>query len=251
MNRVSLDVARTMAGLLLAQLAPVCERVEIAGSVRRGRPMVGDLEVVAIPRTETRERQVDLFTREIETVNRLDLVLDDLVAAERVVNATAAGKKICWGPRQKRFWMHINPRHGWLQVDLFLTVPEAWGAIFCLRTGPEAFSKALVTHFLYRTPYRQQDGGLIVKSTGCRVSVPTEEAYFDAAGLTYIPPGRRTVAELALARRTWIRLHAPVTPDVQLESTSEPAQHPVLVNGGMTTVEWLRTRLLAAAGVAA
>ncbi len=38
-----------IAQRLLSALAPNCHRVELAGSLRRGRPMVGDIEIVAIP----------------------------------------------------------------------------------------------------------------------------------------------------------------------------------------------------------
>jgi len=50
--RVPLADARVIAESLMAALGPGCERIEIAGSIRRGRPDVGDIELVAIPRIE-------------------------------------------------------------------------------------------------------------------------------------------------------------------------------------------------------
>ena len=34
---------------IVDSLSPFCERIELAGSLRRKRPMVGDIEIVAIP----------------------------------------------------------------------------------------------------------------------------------------------------------------------------------------------------------
>lgn len=46
---IPLEEARQAAGHLLESLADYCERVELAGSVRRERRMVKDIEVVPTP----------------------------------------------------------------------------------------------------------------------------------------------------------------------------------------------------------
>jgi len=46
---VRLEDARQIIGELVALLRPACERIEIAGSVRRGKLEVHDAEVVIIP----------------------------------------------------------------------------------------------------------------------------------------------------------------------------------------------------------
>ncbi len=47
-----------------AQLAPHCERIEIAGSIRRKKPDVGDIEIVAIPKPYN----IGLFESGIATI---------------------------------------------------------------------------------------------------------------------------------------------------------------------------------------
>ena len=49
-RRWPLADARAVAERWLAMLAPVCERVQIAGSARREKPEVGDIELVYVPR---------------------------------------------------------------------------------------------------------------------------------------------------------------------------------------------------------
>src|SRR5215471_6986088 len=42
-------LARKVAEQLVAELAPRCERIEIAGSLRRGKAEVGDIEILYVP----------------------------------------------------------------------------------------------------------------------------------------------------------------------------------------------------------
>jgi DNA polymerase/3'-5' exonuclease PolX len=87
-------------------------------------------------------------------------------------------------------------------VDLFLATVDNWGAILAIRTGPDEFSKALVTHIKYRTPYQQRDGVLVRQVSGEVVPVPEEQEYFRLAGVPWIAPERRTADVLRqVARR--------------------------------------------------
>ncbi len=49
-----LEEAKAIALRVCERIAPACERVEVAGSIRRGKPQVGDIELVVIPRFETK-----------------------------------------------------------------------------------------------------------------------------------------------------------------------------------------------------
>jgi DNA polymerase/3'-5' exonuclease PolX len=46
---LKLEEALALAKTVLEVLAPFCERVEVAGSIRRLRPEVNDIDIVAIP----------------------------------------------------------------------------------------------------------------------------------------------------------------------------------------------------------
>jgi len=51
-RRVSLAEAAADAEAFVAAVSPWCERIEVAGSVRRGKRDVGDVEYVVIPKFE-------------------------------------------------------------------------------------------------------------------------------------------------------------------------------------------------------
>ena len=55
---MKLQQAREIAEGVKAKLAPHCERIEIAGSIRRGKPVVGDIEIVCVPH---QVQAMDLF----------------------------------------------------------------------------------------------------------------------------------------------------------------------------------------------
>jgi len=210
---IPLDVAERAATRLVNTLAPACSRIEVAGSIRRGKPEVGDIELVAIPST-VHAVQRDLFggVTTVHSRNLLDEELERLIAMRAIRRSPPPdGARAAWGEHYKKMWIAAGGQV--VQVDLFLATPETWGALFCIRTGPAAFSQALVTHFKLRTPYRQQDGALVVEATGEVVPVPEEADYFRLAGVPYIPPAERTAG----------RLH-------RLLSQARPAPTPGVVN---------------------
>jgi DNA polymerase/3'-5' exonuclease PolX len=221
-------VAQRLAHALADALATACARIEIAGSIRRGKAIVKDVELVCIPRAGELDALLARLerqgTEDGRRIYRSRQVLEEALAAQGQPFVHAPDVRR-WGARYKRFYVYVNPRHGIVAVDLFLATRDNWGAIYTIRTGPGDFSQALVTHLKTRTPYRQQDGQVVVGATGAVVPVPEEADYFALAGLPVIPPERRTVAELrralAEARRAGLRPAPP--PDLPAGGGSEYA----------------------------
>lgn len=58
---MSLRRARAVAAEMVEALRPYCHRVEVAGSIRRGREWIGDIEIVAIPKSSLKQPDVDIF----------------------------------------------------------------------------------------------------------------------------------------------------------------------------------------------
>ena len=73
---VRLEKASKVAANLLRTLAPACHRIEIAGSIRRGKPEVKDVELVAIPKG----LRVDLFGEPmVDDRTELDVIVAGLL----------------------------------------------------------------------------------------------------------------------------------------------------------------------------
>lgn len=202
-ERMPLDVARAAAARIVADLAPYCERIEVAGSIRRGAETVGDVELVAIPRTQA--QVLDLLGMPVGApVDLLDERLNDLLRAHEISKRGTAKRAGAWGPRQKSIAWQVSaavpgfaPMLFVVPVDLFVALPTTWGAVLAIRTGPHEWSKRMVTARaaggLRPNHLKFEDGGLWAYEGNQRRFVPTpeEEGLFRALGLTYVEPGDR------------------------------------------------------------
>jgi len=195
------DLARS----LVDQLAPDCERVEIAGSIRRGKPNPRDIEIVAISKMDTIFDN-DIFgniTNEIQVARLNDAVVTLCTVGDWEFDPTLKRN----GSKYKRL-RHVDTK---VCCDLFITSAECFGAIFTIRTGPGDFSKELVTR-ARRMGMVEEHGQLYrIHRDNSRDLIPTpEEAdFFKALGLPWIEPRERTLETLAsLSAHTERNRHA-------------------------------------------
>ena len=172
---------KPVADDLVARLRSACERLEIAGSIRRGRPQVGDIELVAIPRFEDRKKveQGTLFGPErparSERVSLLWEAVDGL--------GVAYAKR---GPVYRQFnWRGVR-------VDIYTCERGNWGWILFHRTGP-GYLRAKIGSMLVARGFAAVDGwiwdarGLSID----RVETQDEEDVFRLLGIPHLPPDRR------------------------------------------------------------
>lgn len=179
-RRIPVDGAKKLAAAVVAALAPACERIEVAGSIRRERSSIGDVEIVAVPRMVEGPR-VDMFAPP-PLVSALDQVLGELAAAGKITQHPVRPAN---GERYKRLWL---ARTG-VQLDLFLVLPPAeWVPIFAIRTGPADYSRAAVTALRERG-LRCEDGRILRGNEV--VPCPDEETFFALAGMPMLAPAAR------------------------------------------------------------
>ncbi len=172
---------RPVADELVARLRPACERLEIAGSIRRGRPAVGDIELVAVPRFEDRERpeQGTLFGAPRPARKERDNLLWDAVDGLGVTYSKR-------GPVYRQFsWRGVR-------VDVYTCERGNWGWILFHRTGP-GYLRAKIGSMLVDRGFAAVDGwiwdarGLSID----RVETPEETDVFRLLGIAELPPDRR------------------------------------------------------------
>ena len=167
-----------IAVMLKEKLAPVCERIEIAGSLRRKKPMIGDIEFILIPK-----RKMNMFGQKVGGYH-----LNDLLSGWG-----SAITLIKDGDKYKRFAFYTSNRELY-SVDLFIQPdPATWGVNMMIRTGSAEFAKRMVT--------KQQHGGLMpdgLSVSGARVwrgtqllNTPEEGDVFKLWGMTYVKPEDR------------------------------------------------------------
>jgi DNA polymerase/3'-5' exonuclease PolX len=167
-NKEAMTHALEIVGLLI----PISSRIAIAGSLRRCKPDVGDIEIVCIPRIEP-----DLFGNPIMASGRISHDLEVEYGYELLKD----------GEHFKQFYAAPE-----LKCDLFITTPEQWGVIFAIRTGSAEFSHKLVTpkkYGGYLPSYLNVKDGRVWNMAQA-MSTPEEKDFFDLCGLWVEPKDR-------------------------------------------------------------
>ncbi len=191
-TEIALAQALPLAEKIKEAFAPGCERIEIAGSIRRQKQMVGDIELVAIPRLDyPLDMPKDLFGGyHGDKVSLLDGVIQDLLDAKPHFRRSDKN-----GPLFKNFFLTtwVGQKELYIPIDLFLTTPDQWGLIFAIRTGPADFSKHFVTqaHKYGPLPPGYSVAGGWLCEQGKRISTPDEAQIFDLIGYGWREPTDR------------------------------------------------------------
>lgn len=176
-----LSTIQPIATKLIERLRPYCQKIEIAGSIRRCEKMIGDIEIVAIPNIHC---QNDLFGTSSNVVsNELLNFLDKLVEDGSIT------KGYSWGDRNRKFFV-TTTNNATYKIDLFLCTPQNWGNIFLIRTGCSNFSAAIMSH-LKRQNLRH-DKGYLYSADGKVIDCPSEEDFFSAINYPFVAPQLRT-----------------------------------------------------------
>ena len=191
--RTPLPVAQRVSDRLLSELrgySDLLSRVSIAGSVRRKKAEVGDIEIVAATGREYSGRA-------------MRTVLER--AGVRRGEPNKAGASAPWGEKYYRGLAEIAPGSD-IGIDLFVVTPPAdWGVVYLIRTGSAEFSQAVVTR-LHRWGLKSDRGRIIKPSTGEVLRCPDELTFFRYARLPWMSPEIRDTSrpEFEQAfRREW------------------------------------------------
>ena len=86
-NKYPYTQARGVAELLVQAMSPFCERIEIAGSLRRKKALVSDIEICVIPKREARPDISSLFAEKVQ-VN----LLHDWAVRQKLFNWIKPGE---------------------------------------------------------------------------------------------------------------------------------------------------------------
>lgn len=215
--RIQRATAERIAHDLEALLTPSCQRLVIAGSIRRQKADVGDIELVIEPRYEAIEQRVNLF--ETKLVQRCALEQQVRTLFEMGIvqprfkeNGTVMAwpKSFTNDSRYLATWYTPNDQER-IKLDLFIQRPDrlrVWGWQLLLRTGPSEANTLLVTARpkggLLPPDFVVRDG-TVTATSGLPIALETEEQVFEAWHMVYVPPQQRSVATYKAARYAWLK----------------------------------------------
>ena len=159
--------AQTYAEYLLTEIRPLCDNVLVAGSIRRQKPTINDIDIVVIPK-----KQKDVFW--------------DAIAA-RLENR--GFRKVQHGPK---LMTYRHPK-GTFTVDIYRATPETWGVLTLIRTGSTEHNIALCKRALHLGLELSAKDGVLKE--GQVIASETEEGIFEALKMTYVKPENREVRD--------------------------------------------------------
>lgn len=179
-GKIELSEAQSIASKVLEHIKPTLERGEIAGSIRRQKPIVGDIEIVGI--STDRDRLLKL--------------LEDVGMH---IKPGVPGA-VPWTPKSTAKYLRVRLGEG-MNLDLFMATPQNWGGLFLMRTGSGADLQG--NPFNGFTPgifgrWKKLSGGgrmtecMPTMPTGEQLWVPEEKDYFDLLEMNFVPPVERT-----------------------------------------------------------
>jgi len=183
-DKVSRAVAMAVGAEVCEVLDPVCERWIVAGSIRRRRPMVGDVEILYIPRFG--DRQVDLFT--VASMSLADDAIESMLRSGLLAKRASRTGVFAWGDKNK---LAVHQASG-IGVDLFAATEATWWNALVCRTGGAESNKRIASRAIARGYHWNVYGpGFTQAATGEVVPMESEEAVFEFVGLEYEEPWDR------------------------------------------------------------
>ena len=158
-----LEEATTIAEKVKRILSPYCQKIETAGSIRRGKPVVHDIDMVLIEKPELR------------------LVLSSVIAS--IGRITLNGDKI------KSLWYGDNLPG--ISIDIYLATPATWATLLLIRTGSKDSNIRLATLAKGKGWHLKANGDGLFNESGERIAGETEESIYRALGVPYQEPEDR------------------------------------------------------------
>jgi len=169
-----LKEAEKIAQGLMSRLRDSCERIEIAGSIRRRKEEVNDIEILCVPRYSGYIDLLDQKIRNLMQAGILDYRLNKL------------GQRV-YGP-QNKLLLHVASG---MPVDIFSTTLDKWWVALVVRTGSRESNIAIASAAKRKGWKFNSYGRGFTDERGREIVCYSERDVFELVGLPYRPPEER------------------------------------------------------------
>lgn len=154
---MDLEKAKVIAGVVVKALEPYCDRIEVAGSIRRRKAWVNDVDIVLIPS--------DLWNLQHEIMGMGQVRMSGTKIMRVMVNST--------------------------QVDIYVASEETWATLLLIRTGSKENNIRLASLAKRKGWHLAASGGGLFNERGGRIAGDSEESIYEALGLPWQEPWER------------------------------------------------------------
>lgn len=178
-GKIELAEARVVADKVLKHIEPAMKRIEVAGSIRRQKQTVGDIELVAI----------------VDDRDKLYRLISDV---GQTIKPGVPGV-VPWTPKADSRYVRVRLEEG-MNLDLFVASPENWGGLFLMRTGSASGSDGNAFNGFVPRIFKRwktlSGGGRMTDAMptmpdGTQLPVYEEQDFFDLLEMDFVPPTER------------------------------------------------------------
>ncbi len=155
--KIELERAQEIASDVIGRLSPYCSRIQVAGSTRRRRPLVKDIDLVLIP-------------------------ADPWNLSSEIAGLGAVSHK---GNKLQRV------QYQGRQVDIYFADEVTWATLLLIRTGSAENNIRLATLAKERGWRLRASGEGLFNEREERIAGDTEESIYQALGIPYQRPEER------------------------------------------------------------
>ncbi len=159
-----------LAFKIIGVIEPYCVKAEIAGSIRRRKGTVNDIDIVVEPKPRSWIKLIKEIRREFDAITEKQ---GQKLATLHVPFASKQGQ-------------------GHVQVDLYRASKNTWGILLLIRTGSAEYNIYLAK-LAIRKGYRLAYSKGLLNEKGEVIASKTERDVFQALELDYISPQDREV----------------------------------------------------------
>ena len=177
---MELEQAKKIASTVLNAIKPYCSRGVVAGSIRREKPLVKDIEIVAICKD---------YRKLYETLGRYGKFIKP--GTQEIIE---------WAPKPNAKYVRMLLNEG-IKLDLFLANEDNWGGILVLRTGSGSdeegnpyggFSSGIFSKWKEVSGGGRSVNGQFMTPEGKVYPLREEKDVFEILGIEWVEPKNRT-----------------------------------------------------------
>ena len=178
-GKIDLHEAETIANKVRQHIFPAMDRVEVAGSIRRRKEIVGDIEICGIP--GDRERLISLLSEVGQHIK------------------PGVPGAVPWTPKVSAKYLRVRLNEG-MNLDVFLATPDNWGGLYMMRTGSASSPDGNTFHGFIPgifSRFKKMSGGgrmtecMPTMPDGTQLPIPEEQDFFDLLEMNFVPPQER------------------------------------------------------------
>ena len=158
---MKLQEAKTIAQTVKKVLTPYCDRIEIAGSIRREKPIVHDIDIVLIEKPESAL-----------------IIPSILTTIGTVIQNGSHIKGVRYGDAD-------------INIDIYLATPASWSTLLLIRTGSKENNIRLATIAKRKGWQLKANGDGLFNNHGDRIVGDTEQSIYQVLDIPYQEPHDR------------------------------------------------------------